>query len=223
MTLTTPGFTAWRSAITLSPATAHACRDIHRLHQLALHGFRAPGVPVDGPPPPHVLHAAPRTPDHPCPRLGGRVLVQSPRPPDWQPLLTTRRLTAASVFPVTHTYTAGEPVDLRLTANPTRRSRATGRRTHLTDPDDCHAWLHRQLDHHGLTPHPQHTTTGPLLWITGTTSTGNPLQLAIRDFHAHATVRDPDLFHHALTTGIGPGKPYGCGLLLTRTPPHPLH
>jgi CRISPR system Cascade subunit CasE len=43
-----------------------------------------------------------------------------------------------------------------------------------------------------------------------------PIRLSTIDFSGRLTVTDPERFRAALTTGIGPAKGFGCGLLLVR-------
>jgi hypothetical protein len=42
-----------------------------------------------------------------------------------------------------------------------------------------------------------------------------------RELRAKGTVHNPEALHQAIATGLGPAKPYGCGLLLTRATDHP--
>ncbi|MEE1823761.1 type I-E CRISPR-associated protein Cas6/Cse3/CasE [Streptomyces sp. BE20] len=220
-------FSTWRSVLTLSPRTRTRCRDVHRLHQLVLNGFRPPGVHVEAPAPEHVLFAAGREPASRTaaglPTAGApvRVLVQAPVEPDWQPLLDTGALHSARSFRAEQRLEAGAQIDVGVLANPVVRTRKDGRRRALRDPGDCGDWLARRLAHGGLQLTARPVIVGPAEYLTGSTSRGEDLTLVCRELTARATVRDPKAAREALLAGIGPGKAFGCGLLLTRSPPGP--
>ncbi|MGW2546500.1 type I-E CRISPR-associated protein Cas6/Cse3/CasE, partial [Kitasatospora sp. NPDC001574] len=88
-------------------------------------------------------------------------------------------------------------------------------------PAECGAWLARRLAHGGLQLTARPVTVGPAEYLTGTTSRGEDLALVCRELTARAVVRDPKAARTALLAGIGPGKAFGCGLLITRSPPGP--
>ncbi|WP_326812428.1 type I-E CRISPR-associated protein Cas6/Cse3/CasE [Streptomyces scopuliridis] len=220
-------FTTWHSVLTLSAPSRRDCRDIHRLHQFALYGHRPPHLrtAVPTPPPPHVLFVARRSPATRRADAGTptQLLVQSPTKPDWQPLLTTQRLSYAQVTPVRQHYRAGDHVDIHMTANPSQRESRSPRRVALNTPEECGAWLQRHLKRNGILSELSQMQVGPKQTLTGTSSTGRTITIVARYLRARGTVQNAAAFAQALTNGLGPAKPYGCGLLLTQPPtPDPL-
>ncbi|MEV0220758.1 type I-E CRISPR-associated protein Cas6/Cse3/CasE [Streptomyces sp. NPDC050704] len=226
-----PGFTAWRSVLLLSESEQQTCRDVHRLHQLALEGFRPPGLDTAVPtlPQRHVLYVASR---HPAERetaarrfVAGRpeqLVVQSPVQPNWQHLLDTGRVTQAASSDVAVTYYPGDTVALRVIANPTYRDIQTRKRRVHNSAEACGNWFRRHLERHGVDVAPHHVTVGKDERLTGTDSkghtsgtgeSGNQLHITCREIRATGTIQDPAAFYQALQTGIGHGKAYGCGLL----------
>jgi hypothetical protein len=144
-----------------------------------------------------------------------KVLVQSPQKPDWQLLLNDGRVSDADTFTAEYTYLAGQPLQLRVIANPSRKLRSPKRRVSLTDPTHVRAWLHRRLLEHGLSTAMDDIDVGPPRWIDGTKESGVRFQLVTRTLQAGATVLDAARVHDLLRDGLGQGKSYGCGLVLT--------
>lgn len=210
-----PGFRTWRSALTLDPAESERCSDAHHLYHLILSGFE--GVTTDAGSsgrPAHVLFAPARQ-EPPAAGRPLKVLVQSPQEPNWQPLLGDGRVSGARTFTTDCTYRAGQTLGLRVIANPSRKLRSPKRRVSLTDPNQVRAWLHRRLLEHGLSAAMDDIDVGPPRWIGGTKESGDRFQLVTRTLHAGATVLDATRVHDLLRGGLGQGKSYGCGLVLT--------
>lgn len=130
----------------------------------------------------------------------------------------------------------GRTLAFRLLANPTKRlrpkdqnapDRQGGRRDNrypILKPEDQIAWLINQGNRHGFTipgidTHPDVALT-PSPRLTGRQTGKRTNQLTIDPvrYDGHLVVTDPDALTTALTTGIGPAKPYGCGLLSLATP-----
>lgn len=82
----------------------------------------------------------------------------------------------------------------------------------------CRNWLIRRAEAHGF------LVTEDALRVDGYLThselrhlpTAQQLRFSTVDFSGVLTVTDPDRFRSALTTGIGPAKAFGCGLLLVR-------
>ncbi|MFJ9893550.1 type I-E CRISPR-associated protein Cas6/Cse3/CasE [Streptomyces sp. NPDC091280] len=208
----------WRSGLTLSPQTQRDALNVNRLHGLVLKGIPAqPGADR----PAHVLFAAARGPQR-RPRTASpaagpptRVLVQSPGLPDWQPLLTSGQVTEAAVTFVQQTYGEGDRIAVRIIANPTYRNLITRQRTALTDAADCAAWLHQRLTDGGMHVARNHITVGDPVVLTGRKGP-HPITAVCRELQAHGTVTHAHALHTLLAEGLGPAKPYGCGLLVAR-------
>ncbi|MGW6511070.1 type I-E CRISPR-associated protein Cas6/Cse3/CasE [Streptomyces niveus] len=148
------------------------------------------------------------------------VFVQTTHHPDLTAL--PRHYATAKSHDLTAMFTGLQPgllVHYRITAAPLANRSATavrnpvtgsrrGKHTPLTG-DAALAWWHRRATEAGLeiltghgTPRPfprRDTTTGPHYRLT--------------QFNGTARITDPHLLAHALTKGIGKGKPYGAGLL----------
>jgi CRISPR associated protein len=176
-------FTTWRSALTLSPQASRLCRDAHRLHELVLNGFRAPGTVVTTPPPPHVLYAAAR-PGPPRRTATGRtlasapvdILVQSPEQPTWQPLLDLGLVTRAHMFTAHQQLAPATAIELKTITNPTFKR--AGKVTPIADDSECGTWLKRRLAEHGIDAVP--TSVSPITYLTGI-SQGGQLTVAARE------------------------------------------
>ncbi|WP_405826100.1 type I-E CRISPR-associated protein Cas6/Cse3/CasE [Streptomyces sp. NBC_01390] len=219
-----PGLRTWRTALTLAPAESDRSRDAHHLYRLVLSGFggdASEGAGSTGRPA-HVLFAPAR--EEPPAAAGNerpdagrpvKVLVQSPQQPNWQPLLDDGRLSDAYAFTREYTYRAGQSLQLRVIANPSRKLRSPTRRVSLTDPAQVRAWLHRRLLEHGLSTDVGDIAVGPPRWIVGAKGSGDRFQLVTRTLQTGATVLDAAQVHDLLRDGLGQGKSYGCGLVLT--------
>lgn len=223
VTTASTGYTGWRSALFLSAAEQQECRNVHRLHQLVLAGFRDPrlttAVPVQRQP--LILYAAQRKPARPdaARRLvAGRpeaVVVQSPTRPDWNPLLAAGRLIHADVFTVAYDYGLGQDVNVQVIANPFYKQTGTKRRVPLSSVDECGEWLRRRLAEHGLDVPPNLVQVSAGERITGTKGDNTNITVICRTFRARGTVQSPETFHQALAEGLGRAKAYGCGLVLS--------
>jgi CRISPR system Cascade subunit CasE len=174
---------------------------------------------------------------------GGRVLWRVDRWPlstflyllsDTEPDLT--HLVEQAGWPTTHTWQTrdytpvldrlarGDQYGFRLTANPTRSTRVhEGQRSqrvgHVTAEQQL-GWLLERGERLGVRfGDPEQPTVS--LVARGVESFRRQRALVTvssATFGGVLTVADPDLLRAAITTGIGPAKAYGCGLL-TLAPP----
>lgn len=82
----------------------------------------------------------------------------------------------------------------------------------------CRRWLIRRAETHGfLVDEDALRVDGYLTHVERRyLPKKQQLRFSTVDFSGVLTVTDPDRFHTALTTGIGPAKAFGCGLLLVR-------
>ncbi|MET8824271.1 type I-E CRISPR-associated protein Cas6/Cse3/CasE, partial [Streptomyces rochei] len=172
--------------------------------------------------PPCVLYAADRGPartdakQRPLAGPPRAVLVQSPDRPNWQPLLDSGRLTKADTFSEVCEYALGQQVAIRVIANPSYRDTVTRRRMSLSSVAECGSWLRRRLADHGVDVALNHIEVGERVRMTGVKGEDHPITVICRMFQARGTVQSPEAFHQALAQGLGPGKAYGCGLLITK-------
>ncbi|MCA1222560.1 type I-E CRISPR-associated protein Cas6/Cse3/CasE [Streptomyces sp. 8L] len=210
--------TLWRSRLDLAPRTQTACVNVDQLHRFVLAGF----TPAPGEERMPVLYAAQRATasrSQATPRRAGRpqkILVQSLAQPDWSRLEQDGLITSTATQQVQQHYRAGEPVEIRIIANPAFRERTTGKRRAHTGTADHTRWLSRRLHDNGLDTDPERVVPSAPATVTGQKKDGHRIHVAVCAFMAQGTVLDPGLFHRALTHGVGQGKAYGCGLLLTR-------
>jgi CRISPR system Cascade subunit CasE len=112
----------------------------------------------------------------------------------------------------------------RIVANPTKaenRPGQRGRHQPLTG-DNALTWWHRKANEAGLTLH--HTDITDTTILRGDRTTKQPphrtpnsrarrLAITTTTFEGTATIHNPDHTRHAILTGIGRGRAYGCGLL----------
>ncbi|KJR10507.1 type I-E CRISPR-associated protein Cas6/Cse3/CasE [Gordonia sihwensis] len=124
---------------------------------------------------------------------------------------------------------AGTRIVFELRGAPSKKSGGTRQRL-----DDHHAdnWAIRKLQDAGLTL--TNSTDQPLtgalpVRLRSATKTertrtqqkhGGSFQLDTLRWQGSATITDHAAYTEAITNGIGPGKAYGCGFLLTRATPH---
>lgn len=152
---------------------------------------------------------------------GISILVQSSIEPDHELLPDGyAHSVTRTLEPLLNALRPGLPVRYRITANATRK---LGHNTQQGKPltviplhgPDAEAWWARKATEAGLQP--RLITTLPLDPAHGQrNSPGKKRQTLLHArtrFDGTALITDPDLLRTALTTGIGRGKPYGCGLL----------
>lgn len=96
-----------------------------------------------------------------------------------------------------------------LDANPS--SKDTGTRRFLASEADQLEWLRRQGDRHGFRP--ELVTVSASALPDRFRRGRSTVTLPVVRFTGTLTVTDPDAFASALTSGIGRGKAYGCGLM----------
>lgn len=101
------------------------------------------------------------------------------------------------------------PYRFRLVANPTVTR--DGKRRGLVGEDAQLAWLTRQGTQHGFSVDAAFVSGSDML-VGDRKGAGICLQQA--SFEGRLTVTDEDAFEKALKHGIGPGKAFGCGMLL---------
>lgn len=220
----------YRTLLTLDgtqPDVRRAVIDVHYMHTLVMSAFLG-RVPHDwngvreslG-----VLYAARPNRDSTL-----TVMVQSADLPTWRPANPALFTAPPEVFTYTPYYQPGQTLHFRLTGNPARHlptppgaAAARRPRRYITDVDGRREWLTRALDRAGATtvdahetatgelrsehksrPPAQRRTPSDIFTIFTTTYTGT------------ATVTNPAALDNAIRTGIGRGRAYGCGLLLTQ-------
>lgn len=157
-----------------------------------------------------------------------RVVVQSPFQPSWDDIDSSALLETPATWTLnTSNHQEGSSVHFELRAAPTRAVRRPaphrGTRRAIHHRDEQLAWLERRLSAAGLTityADVSHridlrSETKDLPSKRRGKQTDRFLLNTYR-FTGVATITHRESYQQALLNGIGPGKAYGCGLLLTR-------
>lgn len=200
--------------------------DAHRMHTLIMSGWRDAMFPGEATPRAAlgILYALAPAADH---RV--RVVVQARTAPHWN--FGDGILLGAVDQRLRQAPLAGT-ISFQLTAAPRKSTaprehtpgapRTRGRKIPLP-PDQYEAWGRHTLARAGLDVADLTVRSGTRL-ESATKSLPRQQRPSPKAVFAHTTVTytgtahiiDPGAHREALTTGIGPAKAYGCGLLLTR-------
>jgi CRISPR system Cascade subunit CasE len=158
------------------------------------------------------------------------LYVVSPEQPDFTHLIeqagwpTLQTWQTREYDPFLDRLAAGQSWAFRLTANPTRaRAAVDGKRSqrfgHVTVSQQQH-WLVERCATAGIDVRPSsdmgEATDGVVVRERGTTRFRRgegQVTLTIASFEGVLTVTDPGALRTTLTSGLGPAKAYGCGLL----------
>ncbi len=167
-----------------------------------------------------------RDPDRDDPHYP-RLLVQAAAEPRWGKLPSgylAQRPRVRNATIVRNVLRPGKPFRFTLIANPRHHVRVPGGTRHraVRDRDDCRTWL----QHHGETggfrlPDPECLAITPQRPVTGTRhKNGDSMTVTLMPvrYDGHLIVTEPNLFWTTLTVGVGPGKAYGCGLMVITKP-----
>ncbi|WP_331723188.1 type I-E CRISPR-associated protein Cas6/Cse3/CasE (plasmid) [Streptomyces sp. NBC_00111] len=164
------------------------------------------------------------------------LVVQSRVAGDWAGMPRGALTDKPYVLTVDRTLRAGDSLTFRSVINPVRSrpsgppspERTRGRRTEHTRPDHVRNWFVRRLQP------PGEPRTGPdgvvrigataeedslaVRMLPAVSSPGHHkgLRIARAEIRGTLKVTDPAALVDAMTHGIGHGRAYGCGLLLTR-------
>ncbi len=230
-------FVATHSILTMDarhPYTAKSLVDAQDMHRTVMSGFR--GWVADGDPDARAQMGVLSTWSVDL-KAGALVLVvQSRVPGDWAGMPRGALTDKPHVITVDRTFRAGDSMTFRTVVNPTHNrpsgtpgpDRPRGRRTAHTRPDHVKNWFVRRLQP------PGEPCKGPD-GVTRVGATADEETLAVRmlptvtspgphtglrivraEIRGALTVTDPAALVDAMTQGIGHGRAYGCGLLLTR-------
>lgn len=206
-------YLSWLPLNTRHPEVVQDLHDVQQMHQRTLTGFGdilglGLGREAHG-----VLW---RTDTN---AAGTVLIVQSATTPDWTRLPVDYCTAAPRVRDISALRRAlrpGHTLRYRIAANATHTKRPkNGTRIPLRHRDEQLHWLHTAARTNGfrLTSTPDIHIPAPL---TGTRLKGKTkVSLTIQPVRYDGTlaITDPGQFWHALTTGLGPAKAYGCGML----------
>lgn len=204
--------------LTLDPAHPRnraAMTDAHLMHRLVMAGYPSTGQDSAraalG-----ILHALDTHPGRGDDTL--RVLVQSPTPGSWETAPGVLDVTTWQVPSLTERTYA-----FQITAAPTRRRADTGKVTAIKGRSEQVDWLARHLTGAGMNPLSIETRDAPqtrsetksLPRAQRANPTGTFLHQGVT-YTGLLAVTDPEQANAARASGIGRGKAYGLGLLLTQ-------
>lgn len=214
--------------------TSHEFRrdlgDLQHMHRTIMSGF----PDTTGDLPPRTEHAVLWRLDQS--RSGHVLYVQSRNRPDWEHLgdRLARPAEVRDLAAVLDALRPGRTFSFRLTANPTKRLRPKDQRDQdrAGRKDNRHpilgataqiTWLVNQGQRHGFII-PACSDAKPDVACTssprrtGARGASGAITVDPVRFDGHLVVTDTDALAHAITTGIGPAKAYGCGLLSLAPP-----
>jgi len=232
----TARFVATHSILALDihhPLVAKSLIDAQDMHRTVMSGFR--GWDTDGAPDARAQMGVLSTWSVDL-KAGVLVLVvQSRVPGDWTGLPRGALARKPHVITVDRTFRTGDSLGFRTIVNPTYSradgppgDRPRGRRTAHTRPDHVRTWFQSRLQPPGEPPKSPDgiprigaTATPDALsvrMLPAASSTGphKGLRLTRAEIRGTLTVTDPAALVAALVQGVGRGRAYGCGLLLTR-------
>ena len=230
-------FVATHTILTLDvrhPYTAKSLVDAQDMHRTVMSGFR--GWVTDGDLDARAQMGVLSTWSVDL-KAGTLVLVvQSRVPGDWAGMPRGALTGKPHVMTVDRTFRPGDTLAFRTVVNPTHSrpsgppapDRPRGRRTAHTRPDHVKNWFVRRLQppgeprkapdsvvRIGATAEPETLAVRMLPTVTSP-SAHKALRIVRAEVRGTLTVTDPAALVDAMTQGIGHGRAYGCGLLLTR-------
>lgn len=177
---------------TLSRRANHITRDSQAMHRTLKHDI--PGRFLWSLPDPRTL------------------VVQHDEPVHWPDVMTgviSRTHTTTTSTPIT-----GAPIQWAMIANPTKATRIKGQRGKRTPlpPEEWKTWVARKLDG-AINIHTIDTTRMPIARGKRHTMTVTHQRVM---YLGTGTVANRQALADLQRDGVGPGKAYGCGLLLVQ-------
>lgn len=164
------------------------------------------------------------------------LVVQSQVPGDWGRVPRAALAEEPETLTIDRTYSVGDTVDFRTVVNPVYSrppapgspEKTRGQRVAHTRPDHVKAWFVRRLQPPGEPPvasdgltrlgadAPADQLAVRMLPRISSPAPHKGLRLVRAEIRGRLTVTDPQTFVGALTTGLGHGRAYSCGLVLVR-------
>ncbi|MFF9348434.1 type I-E CRISPR-associated protein Cas6/Cse3/CasE [Streptomyces sp. NPDC014734] len=164
------------------------------------------------------------------------LVVQSRVPGDWSRIPRAALADKPETLTLDRTFGVGDTVDFRTVVNPVRSrppgpgspEKTRGTRIAHTRPDHVKSWFARRLQPLG---EPSVASDGAIrvgadtpvddLSVRMLPRISSPaphkgLRIARAEIRGKLTVTDPKAFVGVLTSGLGHGRAYGCGLVLVR-------
>lgn len=180
-----------------------ALTDVYRLHQLVMKGFAAYSSTN------RILYRV--EPEERCGQIA--VLVQSLQAPDWGCLTDANHgVVSARVKEFSVIFKAGDTYAFRLRANPVVTR--DGKRRGLIRDESLLEWLGKKEGNVGARFGSMTVVDeGYVSGIKGGEEKKHRMSLKLARFEGALEVVDPMLFQETFSSGIGPAKAFGCGLL----------
>jgi CRISPR system Cascade subunit CasE len=147
------------------------------------------------------------------------VLVQSKIKPDWQFLQETNNYLAEASVQVKEFSPIIKQSDVFryvLCANPTLRKSDTKKLVPIVKESELMDWILSKGVQYGFKPELASLMIQkqpPVVLYKKQDGKIHKINLAMTDFTGILKVQDPEKFYSGLTTGIGRGRSFGCGLL----------
>jgi CRISPR system Cascade subunit CasE len=138
------------------------------------------------------------------------LLVQSRVVPNWTVLRAQGVLNKATTEVREHIFSRHDRVNIRTHLNPTIKQYK--RRLPLIEENVVADWIVQTMDRHGCTIFRDTLRVGHMRQL-GAPGSGSSMSIVLRPFEFEASINDPHAIASAVLAGVGPGKPYGAGLL----------
>lgn len=180
-----------------------ALTDVYRLHQLVMKGFAAYSS-TD-----RVLYRV--EPEEQSGQM--TVLVQSMQTPDWGCFADANRgVVSVRVKEFSTAFKVGDNYNFRLRANPVVTR--DGKRHGLIRDESLLEWLDKKEQKVGVRFRSMSVVDeGYVTGTKGSEDKRHRMSLKIARFEGALEIVDLVLFQDAFSSGIGPAKAFGCGLL----------
>ncbi|MEV6164628.1 type I-E CRISPR-associated protein Cas6/Cse3/CasE [Streptomyces sp. NPDC052052] len=226
----TARFVATHSVLTLDarhPYVAKSLIDAQEMHRTVMSGFR--GWVADGDPEARAQVGVLSTWTVDLKAAALVLVVQSKVMADWAPVPKAALRDAPHHITVDRTFRTGDVVGFRAVVNPTYSRPRTGsggapvrgKRVAHTTQAGMQKWCAHHFGHAetpgraGVIAGPDALFVRPLPTVSST-GPDKAVRIARAEVQGTLTVTDPARFVAALSDGVGRGRAYSCGLVLTR-------
>lgn len=234
---TSARFVATHSVLTLDarhPLAAKSLVDAQEMHRTVMSGFR--GWVADGDAGARAQMGVLSTWSVDLRAAALVIVVQSSVPGDWSRMPQTAMTSRPRIITVDRTLRRGDVLEFRTVVNPVRSvptgapasEKVRGKRVAHARPDHVKEWFAHRLQPEGEPRSgPKGTVriganadpgalTVRMLPTVSSASSHKGLRIVRAELRGKLTVTDPQALADTLGQGIGHGRAYSCGLLLTR-------
>lgn len=210
-------FAVYRSRVVISPDKYIELDDVHKLHQLVLTGY---GTFQNTKIQERVLYAAmrknPSRHRNTQSLVAGEphtILTQCTTPPDWSLAEKNGMITEHQTQRFETVWKIGDQFRMRVIAYPAVFNGSKETVMPIKDSAEAAAWLRKRMADSGGYIEPHEMSLQPFERISGK---NGKISIASRTFMARGTVTDAEKFVQMLVGGLGRGKAWGQGLVLTQ-------